>query len=133
MPLKNQKKIKYHDANKLRIYIYAQAYFHKFDSDVFPRAQAISSLEARSCCLKKSRAHQDNESHLPAKARNHSERMKPKKIMRKYNAKPSQLPYIMSSDKAIEDLDVRPGDVIKITRKSPTAGESVYYRYVVEG
>ena len=54
-------------------------------------------------------------------------------IMRKYNAKPSQLPYIMSSDKAIEDLDVRPGDVIKITRKSPTAGESVYYRYVVEG
>jgi DNA-directed RNA polymerase subunit H len=54
-------------------------------------------------------------------------------IMRKYNAKPSQLPYIMISDKAIEDLDVRPGDVIKITRKSPTAGESVYYRYVVEG
>ena len=54
-------------------------------------------------------------------------------IMRKYNAKPSQLPYIMTSDKAIEDLDVRPGDVIKITRKSPTAGESVYYRYVVEG
>ena len=54
-------------------------------------------------------------------------------VMRKYNAKPGQLPYIMSSDKAIEDLDVRPGDVIKITRKSPTAGESVYYRYVVEG
>ena len=53
--------------------------------------------------------------------------------MRKYNAKPGQLPYIMTSDKAIEDLDVRPGDVIKITRKSPTAGESVYYRYVVEG
>ena len=54
-------------------------------------------------------------------------------IMRKYHAKPSQLPYIMTSDKAIEDLDVRLGDVIKITRKSPTAGESVYYRYVVEG
>ena len=54
-------------------------------------------------------------------------------IMKKYNAKPSQLPYIMMSDKAIEELDVRPGDIIKITRKSPTAGESVYYRYVVEG
>ena len=54
-------------------------------------------------------------------------------ILKKYNAKPSQLPYIMLSDKALEDLDVRPGDVIKITRKSPTAGESVYYRYVVEG
>ena len=54
-------------------------------------------------------------------------------ILKKYNAKPSQLPYIMISDKALEDLDVRPGDIIKITRKSPTAGESVYYRYVVEG
>jgi DNA-directed RNA polymerase subunit H len=54
-------------------------------------------------------------------------------ILKKYNTKPSQLPYIMISDKALQDLDVRPGDVIKITRKSPTAGESVYYRYVVEG
>jgi DNA-directed RNA polymerase subunit H len=53
-------------------------------------------------------------------------------ILKKYNAKPSQLPYIMISDKALEDLEVRPGDIIKITRKSPTAGESVYYRYVVE-
>jgi DNA-directed RNA polymerase subunit H len=54
-------------------------------------------------------------------------------ILKKYNAKPSQLPYVMISDKALEDLDVRPGDIIKITRKSQTAGESVYYRYVVEG
>jgi DNA-directed RNA polymerase subunit H len=56
-----------------------------------------------------------------------------KQILTKYNTKPSQLPYIMITDKGIEDLDVRPGDIIKITRKSPTAGESVYYRYVVEG
>jgi DNA-directed RNA polymerase subunit H len=55
------------------------------------------------------------------------------RILRKYNTKPSQLPYIMISDKALQDLNVRPGDVIKITRNSPTAGESVYYRYVVEG
>ncbi|MEM2140398.1 MAG: DNA-directed RNA polymerase subunit H [Nitrososphaera sp.] len=54
-------------------------------------------------------------------------------VLKKYNAKPGQLPYILMSDKGIEDLDVRPGDIIKITRKSPTAGESVYYRYVVEG
>ena len=54
-------------------------------------------------------------------------------VLKKYNTKPSQLPYIMISDKGIEDLDVRPGDIIKITRKSPTAGQSVYYRYVVEG
>ncbi len=54
-------------------------------------------------------------------------------VFKKYNAKPSQLPYIMSSDKGIVGLDAQPGDVIKITRKSSTSGESVYYRYVVEG
>lgn len=60
-------------------------------------------------------------------------RKEAEEILKKYNTKPSQLPYIMISDKAIEDLDMRPGDIIKITRKSPTAGESVYYRFVVEG
>ena len=53
-------------------------------------------------------------------------------VLKQYNTKASQLPYIMTSDKGLEDLDVRPGDIIKITRKSATAGESVYYRYVVE-
>jgi DNA-directed RNA polymerase subunit H len=53
-------------------------------------------------------------------------------ILKKYNTKPSQLPYMMIDDKGIEDLDVRPGDIVKITRRSATAGESVYYRYVVE-
>lgn len=53
-------------------------------------------------------------------------------ILQKYNTRSSQLPYIMINDKALEDLDVRPGDIIKITRKSATAGQSVYYRYVVE-
>jgi DNA-directed RNA polymerase subunit H len=54
-------------------------------------------------------------------------------VFKKFNSKPSQFPYIMSSDKGIQGLDALPGDVIKITRKSSTAGESVYYRYVVEG
>jgi DNA-directed RNA polymerase subunit H len=54
-------------------------------------------------------------------------------VLKKYNTKPSQLPYILQSDKGIEDIEPRPGDIIKITRRSPTSGESVYYRYVVEG
>jgi DNA-directed RNA polymerase subunit H len=54
-------------------------------------------------------------------------------ILKIFNVRTNQLPYIMSSDKGLEDLDIRPGDIIKITRKSPTAGESVYYRYVVQG
>lgn len=54
-------------------------------------------------------------------------------VLKKFNVRTNQLPYIMSNDKGLEDLDVRPGDILRITRKSPTAGESIYYRYVVEG
>ncbi|MFT4312510.1 MAG: DNA-directed RNA polymerase subunit H [Candidatus Woesearchaeota archaeon] len=41
------------------------------------------------------------------------------------------LPKIYKSDSAIKHLDVIEGDVIKIVRKSPTAGVSVFYRGVV--
>jgi DNA-directed RNA polymerase subunit H len=60
-------------------------------------------------------------------------RKEAEEVLKRYNTKPSQLPYILIEDKGLEGLDVRPGDIIKITRRSPTAGESVYYRYVVEG
>ena len=55
------------------------------------------------------------------------------RVLKKFNVRTNQLPYIMSNDKGLEDLEVRPGDILRITRRSPTAGESVYYRYVVEG
>ena len=64
---------------------------------------------------------------------NTSEVIQAENILKKFNVRTNQLPYIMSNDKGLEDLDIRPGDIIKITRKSPTAGESVYYRYVVQG
>ncbi|MFQ5921158.1 MAG: DNA-directed RNA polymerase subunit H [Nitrososphaerales archaeon] len=54
-------------------------------------------------------------------------------VLVKYNAKHSNLPFIFSTDPAIRELGANPGDIIKITRKSPTAGKSIYYRYVVEG
>ena len=53
-------------------------------------------------------------------------------ILEKYHCKPTELPLILVNDPAIMRLGVKPGDVIKITRKSATAGESSYYRYVVE-
>ncbi|MDR3782433.1 MAG: DNA-directed RNA polymerase subunit H [Candidatus Nitrosotalea sp.] len=54
------------------------------------------------------------------------------KVIEKYHTKPTEMPLIFVSDPAIRGLGVKPGDMIKITRKSPTAGESLYYRYVVE-
>jgi DNA-directed RNA polymerase subunit H len=53
-------------------------------------------------------------------------------VLKKYNCKPTELPLILVNDPAIVGLGVKPGDMIRITRKSATAGESVYYRYVVE-
>ena len=53
-------------------------------------------------------------------------------IIKKYNCRLVELPLIFVTDPAIVGLGVKPGDLIKITRKSSTAGESVYYRYVVE-
>ena len=53
-------------------------------------------------------------------------------VLKKYNCNPTELPLIFVNDPAIMGLGVKPGDMIKITRTSPTAGESLYYRYVVE-
>ena len=54
------------------------------------------------------------------------------KVLDQFNCKPTELPLIFVTDPAILGLGVKPGDMIKITRKSGTAGESIYYRYVVE-
>lgn len=54
------------------------------------------------------------------------------KVLEKYHTKPTEMPLIYESDPAIRGLGVKPGDMIRIARKSPTAGESIYYRYVVE-
>ena len=58
--------------------------------------------------------------------------IKAEEVLKKYNCKPTELPLIFVNDPAIMGLGVKPGDLIKITRPSPTAGESLYYRYVVE-
>ena len=55
-----------------------------------------------------------------------------KKVLHEYHCKPTELPLIFVTDPAIIGLGVKPGDMIKITRKSATAGESFYYIYVVE-
>jgi len=53
-------------------------------------------------------------------------------VLEKYHCKATELPLIFGTDPAIVGLGIKPGDMIKITRKSATAGESCYNRYVVE-
>jgi len=54
-------------------------------------------------------------------------------LRKRYKIELYQLPYIKSSDPVAEIIGAKPGDVVKIIRKSPTAGEAVAYRYVLEG
>jgi DNA-directed RNA polymerase subunit H len=53
-------------------------------------------------------------------------------VLEKYHCKATELPLIFATDPAIIGLGVKPGDMIKVTRKSATAGDSFYFRYVVE-
>ncbi|MEA2089140.1 MAG: DNA-directed RNA polymerase subunit RpoH/Rpb5 C-terminal domain-containing protein, partial [Thermoproteota archaeon] len=54
-----------------------------------------------------------------------------KKLLKKYRIKPYQMPHIKVSDPVMRLIGAKRGDVIKITRKSATAGRTVAYRYVV--
>ncbi len=56
-----------------------------------------------------------------------------KKLMEEYKIQPHQLPWIRSGDPVVKRIGAKVGDVIKITRESPTAGKTIAYRYVVEG
>ncbi|NPB01093.1 MAG: DNA-directed RNA polymerase subunit H [Crenarchaeota archaeon] len=56
-----------------------------------------------------------------------------KRILKQMNAAPWQIPWIRASDPLVRIIGAKPGDVIKIVRKSPTAGEVVVYRIVVPG
>jgi len=54
-------------------------------------------------------------------------------LFKKYGINIKQLPRISGSDPVIKVINGQLGDVIEITRKSLTAGETVYYRVVVKG
>jgi len=54
-------------------------------------------------------------------------------VLEKYDAEKNDLPKIERTDAALKNKDnIEAGDVIEILRESPTAGEAVYYRRVVE-
>lgn len=52
-------------------------------------------------------------------------------LLEKLHITESQLPKVMSSDPAVKILGAKKGEVLKISRKSQTAGDCVYYRIVI--
>jgi len=55
------------------------------------------------------------------------------KVLRELGVRPEQLPWIRASDPVARLLGAKPGDIIRVVRKSPTAGVSIAYRFVVVG
>jgi DNA-directed RNA polymerase subunit H len=55
-----------------------------------------------------------------------------KSVLNKYSIEKEQLPKIKVQDPVCKEIGASIGDVIKITRKSQTAGEAEYYRLVIE-
>lgn len=54
-------------------------------------------------------------------------------LLKKYGIVLRQLPRMLASDPLVKLLNCKVGDVIKIMRKSETAGDTEYYRVVVKG
>lgn len=52
-------------------------------------------------------------------------------ILSTYQLKKNQLPILLKTDPMARYLDVKAGDIVKITRNSPSAGEAILYRYCV--
>ena len=53
-------------------------------------------------------------------------------ILKRYNASPHEFPFVLSTDPAAKSIGAKPGEFEKVTRSSETAGETTYFRYVVE-
>lgn len=52
-------------------------------------------------------------------------------LLKKYGVTPEFLPKISENDPVVQVIKAKKGDILKIIRRSPTAGESVYFRLVV--
>ncbi|MFQ6072678.1 MAG: DNA-directed RNA polymerase subunit H [Methanosarcinales archaeon] len=52
-------------------------------------------------------------------------------VLKKYNIEKEDLPKIRASDPVVLEIGAKIGDIVKIIRKSETAGEAEYYRLVI--
>jgi DNA-directed RNA polymerase subunit H len=53
------------------------------------------------------------------------------KILIEYNIEKEQMPKIRESDPSARAIQCKVGDVVRITRESPTAGKAIFYRLVI--
>ena len=53
-------------------------------------------------------------------------------LLAQYKIQPYKMPQVKATDPAVKAIGARPGDLLKIIRKSATAGEHIAYRYVVD-
>jgi len=53
-------------------------------------------------------------------------------VLHKFEINKNQLPKIFASDPVVKIINAKIGDVLKIKRQSLTAGESIYYRRVID-
>ncbi len=53
------------------------------------------------------------------------------RVLKELGVRPEQLPWIRVNDPIAKAIGAHVGDIIRIRRRSPTAGEIVVYRYVV--
>ncbi|MHA1948549.1 MAG: DNA-directed RNA polymerase subunit H [Candidatus Thorarchaeota archaeon] len=55
-----------------------------------------------------------------------------KLVLEHYGIEKNQLPRIYRDDPAVRVLGARPGQIVRIKRESPTAGQTYYYRLVID-
>jgi DNA-directed RNA polymerase subunit H len=55
-----------------------------------------------------------------------------KEVLGMFNATEEQSPFLFNIDPVAREIGAKPGDMVRITRVSDTAGETTYYRFVVE-
>ena len=56
-----------------------------------------------------------------------------KEVLETLGVEKEKLPQMKETDPVAKETGMKPGDVVRITRKSPTAGQTIYYRHVVKG
>jgi DNA-directed RNA polymerase subunit H len=53
-------------------------------------------------------------------------------VLKRLGLKPEELPLLLATDPAARAIGAKPGDIVRVTRESPTAGRAIVYRLVVE-